>query len=184
MRLFFFKWGEGQAKEKRFTDSKGVWLASYDRKKENDIAKISRSFFKGKVSWCPKELRWKLVIIPSGFWLSKAFLYNKKFPLAIKAGVRRPNEQECPFARQRKELSAAAITPETPFPRHCQQPPPKGIETKRNLSCQGTATTDPPKSSATMWLCSKEAVNNQGTKRLPALRPKKAQFTQIPQEKL
>lgn len=121
---------------------------------ENDIAKISRSFFKGKVSWCPKEIRWKPVIIPSGFWLCK--ISSKNCPWQSK------QESEGPINRsshlQDKELIKAPITPETPFPKHCQQPPPKGIETKRNLSCQGMATSASPKSNATMWLCSKEAL--------------------------
>lgn len=78
------------------------------------LQKYTGSLYKGKVNWCPKKLRWNLVVIQVSGYLK--FPRQKKFPLVIKAGARSLNKHQSSLLWDKeRRLSEAAITQEAHF---------------------------------------------------------------------
>lgn len=93
--------------------------------------KYALSLFKSKVNWCPKKLRWNLVIFQVSGYLKLP--QQKNFPWQSKHGPKDSTNIRVLFCKTKRGGKRSSHYSGGPFTNHCQQRPHKGIETKKKF---------------------------------------------------
>lgn len=125
-----FKGGEGQRSKKEVFHSQQQSVTGTERKKMTS-QKYALSLFKSKVNWCPKKLRWNLVIFQVSGYLKLP--QQKNFPWQSKHGPKDSTNIRVLFCKTKRGGKRSSHYSGGPFTNHCQQRPHKGIETKKKF---------------------------------------------------